>query len=82
MLKELIKANDGVTYERSETVILIDLSQDEREIDEIEEEISDQYETEWCNCANDCCGHWRTYVRSIDIDGGRAMVALVHTQNV
>lgn len=82
MFKELIRANDGITYESSDTVLLLDVSQDERTAEELEEAIREHYTTQWCRCAHDCCGHWRTGVGLIAIDEYKAVVQLHHSQNV
>ena len=82
MLKELIKSNSGETYERSETIILLDVGQDEREEEDIEQEIQETYGTEWCTCSHDCCGHWRTYISNVFFSYSRVIVYLVHVQNV
>lgn len=82
MFKELIRANDGSLYERAQTVILIDLEGVELEGDDLEEEIRNHYTTTWCNCAHDCCGHWRTSVNLVTFNAWQAVVVLLHTQNV
>lgn len=88
MFKALLKANDGSRYEHSETILLLDLSkyEGEEEIEDdaeaIEKAIRDHYTTNWCQHGHDCCGCWRTSVTLVALDGWRAVVHLLHTQNV
>lgn len=82
MFKELIRASDGSTYEHSDTVLLLDLTDVKGTPAQIERAIRFHYTTNWCQHGHDCCGCWRTSVTLVALDGWRAVVHLLHTQNV
>lgn len=82
ILSELMRANDGSTYEHSETILLLSLQDANLSAEEAEELIRERYTTDWCQHGHDCCGCWCTRVNMVSSDGFVAMVHLTHHQNV
>lgn len=92
MFKRIAGCDTGSRYERCEGVMLVQWDEDWAEAEFGEDEVGEDalrdaltlaYTTNWCNHGHDCCGCWRTQVMEVTLLGfGKAMLYLVHTQNV
>ena len=83
----IMQVNDGSTYEKAESIALLDIS------DKVEAgyqeaaiiaAIKMRYNSNWCNCEHDCCGHWKSEVGIVAVDmvARRAVIYIYHSQNV